>query len=140
MSMLVVVAAVLHGADGGEADTGSMVSCGEVEMCLIGCMDYLTQGDHDHDHDPTAACCYGLDYLQFITPTPPLRQAACECLKEAANGYPDLNQDQAASLPAKCHLQINFTISPTINCTHEYYSTTATSLFFLFLLLVFLFS
>ncbi|XP_015889473.2 non-specific lipid-transfer protein A-like [Ziziphus jujuba] len=124
VAQLIIVMAAVHGGGCGDADTGSAVSCGEVEMCLIGCMDYLTQRDRDHDQDhdddPTAACCNGLEYLQFITPTPPLRQAACECLKEAATGYPDLNQDQAASLPAKCHLQINFTISPTINLLIKY--------------------
>ncbi|XP_038711775.1 non-specific lipid-transfer protein A-like [Tripterygium wilfordii] len=100
--ILVVVAMVYSMAKPGEA----VPSCGQVESSLGACMQYLISGSN-----LTPACCEGVKNLKAITPTTADRQTACNCLKQAAAKFPNINQDAASSLPQKCGVDTSVPIS-----------------------------
>ncbi|XP_021907061.1 non-specific lipid-transfer protein A-like [Carica papaya] len=87
------------------------VTCGQVDASLAACIPYLTAGG-----TPAPACCDGVKNIKAITPTAADRQAACNCVKEAAGRYPNIKEDAAASLPTKCGVQMNIPISKNTNC------------------------
>ncbi|XP_010523199.2 PREDICTED: non-specific lipid-transfer protein A-like [Tarenaya hassleriana] len=87
------------------------VNCGEVDRSLVPCIIYLQNGG-----SPSASCCGGVKHIEAITPTTTDRQDACECLKQAAQNYPNLKEEAASTLPAKCGVSFNIPISKATNC------------------------
>jgi len=66
-------------------------------VLLAPCIAYLRGGA-----GPSPACCAGVKRLNGAAATTPDRQAACNCLKQAAGAISGLNTDAASSLPGKC--------------------------------------
>ncbi|OMO57582.1 Plant lipid transfer protein/Par allergen [Corchorus olitorius] len=58
----------------------------------------------------------GTSLLFKMAQSPADKQAACNCAKDAASRVPNIKEDAAASLPAKCNIQVNFPISKNTNC------------------------
>ncbi|KAJ6878982.1 non-specific lipid-transfer protein A-like [Populus alba x Populus x berolinensis] len=108
ISMLVVVAMVQFTVKPGEA-----ITCGDVISDLAACVSYLTGKDGDF---PPPPCCAGVSKLKASAVSIADKKAACECVKAAAARIPDLKDEAASSLPAKCKVQVDFPISKTFNC------------------------
>ncbi|KAJ1419251.1 Plant lipid transfer protein/Par allergen [Sesbania bispinosa] len=103
----VIVAVMCMAAPMAEA----AISCGMVTGSLAPCMGYLQGGA-----GPSAACCNGVKKLNGAAQTTPDRQAACNCLKNAAGSISGLNAANAAALPGKCGVNIPYKISTSTNC------------------------
>jgi len=88
------------------------ISCGQVTGDLAACIPYLRGGSAA----PTTACCNGVRALNNAAKTTPDRQAACNCLKQAAGAISGLNNGAAAALPGKCGVSIPYKISTSTNC------------------------
>ncbi|XWS77318.1 hypothetical protein CRYUN_Cryun01aG0250700 [Craigia yunnanensis] len=108
ISVFVVLAMVHFMVNPGRA----AVSCDQVNECLASCIPYLTSGIGN----PTAQCCGGVGRLQKIAQTTEDKQAACNCVKQAAARIPTIKEDAASFLPVKCNVQINYPISKNTNC------------------------
>ena len=108
ISVFVVLAMVQFMVKPGQA----AVSCDEVNEYLASCIPYLTSGAGN----PSAQCWGGVGKLQKISETTADKQAACNCVKQAAARIPTIKEDAASSLPAKCNVQINYPISKNTNC------------------------
>ncbi|GAU30833.1 hypothetical protein TSUD_267530 [Trifolium subterraneum] len=87
------------------------VSCGTVTGDLAQCIPYLKGGP-----GPSPACCAGVKRLNAAATTTPDRQAACNCLKNAAGAISGLNTNNAAALPSKCGVNVPYKISTSTNC------------------------
>ncbi|KAG5538719.1 hypothetical protein RHGRI_019321 [Rhododendron griersonianum] len=87
------------------------VTCGQVDACLVPCMSYLMAGG-----TPQPACCEGVKNLKGMASTTADKRAACNCVKAAANRYPNIKDDVAQALPAKCGVQMDIPVSKTTNC------------------------
>jgi len=87
------------------------ISCGQVNGALAPCIGYLKGGP-----GPSAACCGGVRRLNGAATTTPARQAACNCLKQAAGAISGLNAGAASALPGKCGVSIPYKISTSTNC------------------------
>ncbi|KAJ6872403.1 non-specific lipid-transfer protein A-like [Populus alba x Populus x berolinensis] len=107
ISMLVVVAMVQFTVKPGEA-----ITCREVISDLATCVSYLT----GKDDFPPPPCCAGVSKLKESAVSIEDKKAACKCVKAAAAGIPDLKDEAASSLPAKCKVQVDFPISKNFNC------------------------
>jgi len=94
------------------------ISCGQVSGALAPCIAYLKSGA-----GPSPACCAGVKRLNGAATTTPDRQAACNCLKQAAGAISGLNQGAAAALPGKCGVNIPYKISTSTNCATYVYLT-----------------
>ncbi|KAK8339476.1 hypothetical protein V6Z11_A08G037300 [Gossypium hirsutum] len=88
ISVIVAVTMVQFMAEPGET---AVVSCDEVDECLVYCKIAVTTAE---------------------------KQTACSCIKEAAAGFPSIKEGVASSLPNKCNVQFNYPISKNTNC-HE---------------------
>ncbi|MBA0754201.1 hypothetical protein Gogos_021600, partial [Gossypium gossypioides] len=108
ISVIVVVTMVQFMAEPGET---TVVSCDEVDECLVYCVPYLTS----RTGCPSALCCGGLAKLVKIAVTTAEKQTACSCIKQAAAGFPSIKEDVASSLPNKCNVQFNYPISKNTN-------------------------
>ncbi|KAK8339941.1 hypothetical protein V6Z11_A08G070100 [Gossypium hirsutum] len=97
ISVLVVLAMVQLMVKPGEAT----ISCEEVVNLVRPCAPYIMTGIGS----PTVA-----------TTTTTDKQQACQCAKDAVAGFPFINEQAAASLPAICKIHIDFPISKNINC------------------------
>ncbi|WCJ27835.1 Non-specific lipid-transfer protein [Euphorbia peplus] len=106
LAILVVAIMVACGAMSTQAMT-----CGQVSGALAPCLSYLKSGGA-----PTPQCCSGIGRIAGIATTTLGRQAACNCLKNAAKSISGLNQGNAASLPGKCKVNIPYKISMSTNC------------------------
>ncbi|OMP00690.1 Plant lipid transfer protein/Par allergen [Corchorus olitorius] len=109
MAVLLMVAMVQFMAKPGVEAT---VTCPQVTSALAPCLTYLTTGAGA----PPPLCCSGLGNLQKMAQSPADKQVACNCAKDAAARVPNIKEDAAASLPAKCNIQVNFPISKNTNC------------------------
>ncbi|XVE76857.1 hypothetical protein DITRI_Ditri13aG0014000 [Diplodiscus trichospermus] len=109
ISVLVALAMVQFMAKPGEA----AVTCQDVDSSLAPCVPYLSTGAGN----PSGPCCDGVRRIKDIAQTTPDKQAACNCAKDAAARMPSLKEDAAASLPAKCNVQVSFPISKSIDCS-----------------------
>ncbi|KZV49054.1 non-specific lipid-transfer protein 2-like [Dorcoceras hygrometricum] len=107
LSVIVVLAVVQFFAQPGYA-----VTCGEVDVALLPCIGYL----RGSGADPTPACCDGVKAVKGMGQTPADKKACCNCVKAAANRYPDLKDAAAQSLPAKCGVQLDIPISRSVDC------------------------
>ncbi|XWS32427.1 hypothetical protein CRYUN_Cryun23aG0158400 [Craigia yunnanensis] len=108
ISVFVVLSMVQFMAKPGQA----AVSCDQINECLASCIPYLTSGAGT----PSVQCCGGVRKLHKIAQISEDKQAACNCVKQAAARFPTIKEDAASSLPAKCNVQINFPISKNTNC------------------------
>ncbi|PPR85019.1 hypothetical protein GOBAR_AA35685 [Gossypium barbadense] len=92
------------------------ITCSDVVNHLIPCSSYVQNGG-----TPAAACCSGVKALYGEAQTSPDRQNVCKCIKSAVNGIPytSNNLNLAAGLPAKCGLQLPYSISPSTDCNNE---------------------
>ncbi|MBA0679265.1 hypothetical protein Goari_011044 [Gossypium aridum] len=100
ISVIVVVTMVQFMAEPGET---AVVSCDEVDECLVYYVPYLTS----RTGYPSALCCGGLAKLEKIAVTTAEKQTACSCIKQAAAGFPSIKEDVASSNPNKCNVQFN---------------------------------
>ncbi|XP_027334171.1 non-specific lipid-transfer protein 1-like [Abrus precatorius] len=88
------------------------ITCGQVTSALSSCIPYIQKGGV-----PSKPCCSGVSQLNNAAKTTADRQAACNCLKNAAKGLGNnFNANNAASLPGKCGVSIPYKISTTTNC------------------------
>ncbi|CAJ2667923.1 unnamed protein product [Trifolium pratense] len=87
------------------------ISCGTVNSALAQCIPYLKGGPN-----PSPVCCAGVKRLNSAAVTTPDRQAACNCLKNAAGAISGLNTNNAGALPGKCGVSIPYKISTSTNC------------------------
>ncbi|PON89652.1 Lipid transfer protein/Par allergen [Trema orientale] len=92
---------------------GQAITCQQVDVALSSCVSYLTGSSGE----PSLACCSGVSSIKQNTPTKTDRQAACQCVKDAATKISSLKDDAAQQLPAKCKVQINVPISKTVDCS-----------------------
>ncbi|KAJ4843547.1 hypothetical protein Tsubulata_007963 [Turnera subulata] len=88
------------------------ISCSDVIKDLRPCVNYLVKGSGK----PPAACCAGASALQSAASTPADKQAACTCIKSAAQKI-NPNPQLAQALPANCGISLPFTVSPTVDCS-----------------------
>ncbi|XP_027155908.1 non-specific lipid-transfer protein-like [Coffea eugenioides] len=103
--------------------------CIGAQQELIPCLSYLQAADPT----PSIECCSGAqDVANSANSSKDDLQSACQCLKSAAQTYPDIkrekcstkiaffsdiNYDNAKQLPALCNVNLNITIDPNIDCT-----------------------
>nr|CAC86258.1 lipid transfer protein [Fragaria x ananassa] len=87
------------------------ITCGQVASNISPCLTYVKSGGA-----VPAACCSGIRNLNGMAKTTADRQAACNCLKQAAGGIKGLNPNLAAGLPGKCGVSVPYKISTTTNC------------------------
>ncbi|CAK9144473.1 unnamed protein product [Ilex paraguariensis] len=88
------------------------ITCPKVRRDLIPCLNYLRNGG-----SVPRSCCNGVRSLNNAARTTADRQRACRCLQAAAKGVPAVNLGYAASIPAKCSLNIPYKISPSTDCS-----------------------
>lgn len=87
------------------------ITCGQVSSSLAPCINYVRNGGV-----VPPGCCSGISALNNAARTTADRQAACNCLKTAANNIPGLNPNLVAGLPGKCRVNIPYKISTSTNC------------------------
>ncbi|XAR51746.1 hypothetical protein NMG60_11006465 [Bertholletia excelsa] len=88
------------------------VTCTAVNRALAPCAPYLRSGG-----TPTAQCCGGVRNLVSMAATKADRQAACNCVKQAAARFPDIREGDAAALPTKCGVRTTVPISRNVDCS-----------------------
>lgn len=88
------------------------ITCGQVNSALAPCIVFLRAGG-----PIPGPCCNGVRSLNAAARTTPDRQAACNCLKQAARAVPNLNLNNAAGLPGACGVSIPYKISPSTDCS-----------------------
>ncbi|CAH2077056.1 unnamed protein product [Thlaspi arvense] len=91
---------------------GEAIQCSQVNMYLAPCLAYLRGGG-----TPSVPCCGGLNSLKAAAPEKPDKQAACQCLKDAANAIPGIIDDNAKQLPVKCGVNLGVPFSKSVDCT-----------------------
>ncbi|XVF73520.1 hypothetical protein PTKIN_Ptkin12aG0208200 [Pterospermum kingtungense] len=103
-----VVLAMVQLMKPGEA----VISCQDVNQALAPCVPYLTSGAGA----PATSCCAGVQKIKDMAVSVADKQAACNCVKDAAARIPTIKEDAAAGLPAKCNVPIEYPISKSTNC------------------------
>ena len=93
------------------APMAQAITCGQVVSALAPCMSYLQNGGA-----VPAQCCNGVRGLNSAAKNTADRQAACNCIKQAAGNVPNFNANNAAGLPGKCGVNIPYKISTSTNC------------------------
>lgn len=111
VSMILIVCMAVMGAT---KSAKAAISCSDVINHLVPCVSYVQNGG-----TPPAACCNGVKTLYGEAQTSADRQSVCKCIKSAVNGMPYTNNNLnlAASLPAKCGLNLPYNISPNTDCS-----------------------
>ncbi|KAK7390249.1 hypothetical protein VNO78_25548 [Psophocarpus tetragonolobus] len=88
------------------------ITCNQVSSAVAPCLPYLRSGGK-----PSGLCCQGVAKLNSQAKTTADHRTACNCLKTLAKGVgSSLNPNNAASLPAKCNVNIPYKISLSTNC------------------------
>ncbi|OMO94383.1 Plant lipid transfer protein/Par allergen [Corchorus olitorius] len=87
------------------------ITCPQVTSSMAACIPYLKGGPL------TQGCCNGVRNLNSAAKTTADRQAACSCLKTAANAISGINFGLAGELPSKCGVSIPYKISPSTDCS-----------------------
>ncbi|KAG9439408.1 hypothetical protein H6P81_019573 [Aristolochia fimbriata] len=88
------------------------VSCGQVTAALTQCVPYLTGAVKT----PQAACCAGIQTVKGQLGTTADRRQACDCIKTAAAGIKNLNDQAITALPGACNSPLPFAITRNMNC------------------------
>ncbi|PNX86681.1 non-specific lipid-transfer protein [Trifolium pratense] len=99
--------------------------CGQVQLTLTPCLGYLRRPGPS----VPPPCCNGIRSLNNQAKTTPDRQSVCRCLKSTALSLPGLNLPAAASILAKCGVNLPYKISPSIDC-NTYISLNQLSIYF----------
>ncbi|KAK9088452.1 hypothetical protein Scep_027534 [Stephania cephalantha] len=89
------------------------LTCPDVVKPLMQCVQYLI----GEALLPAPACCDGVKQLKSMVTIPEDKRFACDCAKQAASHYPNLNDDAVRDLPNKCNSPISFPISKSIDCS-----------------------
>ncbi|KAL3516863.1 hypothetical protein ACH5RR_023765 [Cinchona calisaya] len=92
-------------------EPGQAINCPQVDIYLARCVPYLREGG-----EPDPACCSGVKSLIGAVKTPADKRDACKCVKQAANNVPNLKDDAAQALPAKCGVTMDIPISKNVDC------------------------
>ncbi|KAL9255008.1 Non-specific lipid-transfer protein-like protein [Drosera capensis] len=87
------------------------ITCNDVVRSLLPCLGYLRSGGA-----VPGSCCNGVRSLNSAARTTTDRQAACGCIKQAANAF-RLGYGYASSLPGKCDVSIPYQIGPNVDCS-----------------------
>ncbi|KAI8027277.1 hypothetical protein LOK49_LG02G00824 [Camellia lanceoleosa] len=98
---------------------GRAISCGQVDGYLAPCVPYLIGGSGS----PAPTCCEWVKNIKGMASTTAEKQAACNCVKQAANSYSNLKDDAAQSLTTECSVQMDIPVSRTINCDEYVFPT-----------------
>ncbi|KAL4193223.1 hypothetical protein AMTRI_Chr06g198290 [Amborella trichopoda] len=88
------------------------IECTTVIESLVQCVTYLI-GAADQ---PAAACCAGMKHLTQIVATAADKRAACDCIKNEAAVFHNINEEAATKLPGACCC---VTISVPISSKHQ---------------------
>ncbi|XP_057497377.1 non-specific lipid-transfer protein 1-like [Actinidia eriantha] len=91
-------------------EPGRAISCDQVDASLAPCVPYLTGGG-----SPALKCCDGVKDIKGMASSTTDKQAACNCVKAAANRYPSLKDNVVKALPTKCGVQMDIPISQNTN-------------------------
>ncbi|KAK6943018.1 Bifunctional inhibitor/plant lipid transfer protein/seed storage helical domain [Dillenia turbinata] len=92
---------------------GEALTCAQVDTALVPCVPFLTGSAPA----PASGCCDGVKSIKAMVASPTDKQAACNCVKEAANRYTNIKDDAATALPSKCGVDIGVPISRSVDCT-----------------------
>ncbi|KAK6943612.1 Bifunctional inhibitor/plant lipid transfer protein/seed storage helical domain [Dillenia turbinata] len=95
---------------------GEALTCAQVDTALAPCIPFLTGSAPA----PESGCCDGVKSIKSMVASPADKQAACNCVKEAANRYTNIKDDAASALPSKCGVDIGVPISRSVDCTKVY--------------------
>lgn len=107
-AVLVILVVVAVAVQRGEA-----VACNDVDAALAPCVNYLL----GHESEPPPSCCAGVKRLKGLSESPADKRVACDCVKDAADRYPQLSEAAAESLPKKCDVVFDIPISRNVDCT-----------------------
>ncbi|KAI3962024.1 hypothetical protein MKX01_039846 [Papaver californicum] len=89
------------------------LTCGQVDGKMAPCLGYLMGR-------PIASnCCQNVVALLGMAKSTPDRQAACNCLKNAAKSMTGIKMANAAALPRLCKVNIPYSISPNTDCANN---------------------
>ncbi|KAJ8898847.1 hypothetical protein K2173_008156 [Erythroxylum novogranatense] len=91
--------------------TTQAITCGQVSGKLAPCVNFLKTGG-----PVPGDCCSGVKAINDAAQTTPDRQAACQCLKNAASSISGINPGNAASLPSACGVNVGYPISTSVDC------------------------
>ncbi|XP_057800402.1 non-specific lipid-transfer protein 8-like [Salvia miltiorrhiza] len=94
------------------APSWAAITCSDVIKDLRPCLNYLKSGSGA----PPTPCCDGASSLAAAASTTADKQAACNCLKNAAKSI-TLKPELAKALPANCGISMPFQISPNVDCS-----------------------
>ncbi|XAR63257.1 hypothetical protein NMG60_11023134 [Bertholletia excelsa] len=108
---------------------------GQVNASLAPCVPYLTRGGNPASAccngwmhlwlrvpyltgggNPAPACCDGVKIIKGMASNMADKQAACNCVKQAAIRYSNLKDDAAQALPTKCGVSMDIPVSRSTNC------------------------
>ncbi|WOL18011.1 hypothetical protein Cni_G26804 [Canna indica] len=112
--LAVMVVAGLLIAAGPPAVRADVTSCGQVIGYLMGCLNYA-QGMGPL----TGTCCSGVRDLNTAARTKEDRQTTCRCLKQSAGAVQGLQLSTISQIPAKCGVNVPYSISPTTDCSKQ---------------------
>ncbi|XP_020269549.1 non-specific lipid-transfer protein 1-like [Asparagus officinalis] len=89
-------------------------TCKMVARMITPCVAYLA----DRAWAPYGPCCSGVAALNQTASTGSVadRVAVCDCIKSIAPRLPMVDLNRAAVLPRTCGLNLNLTLSPTMDC------------------------
>ncbi|CAA0820355.1 Non-specific lipid-transfer protein 11 [Striga hermonthica] len=92
---------------------GQAVTCGQVDSALAPCIGYLlgTVGS------PSQQCCAGVRAVKAMAKTTADKRTSCNCVKAAANRYPNLKDSAAQSLPTRCGVRLDIVVSRNVDCS-----------------------
>ncbi|XP_073113106.1 non-specific lipid-transfer protein A-like [Elaeis guineensis] len=92
---------------------GDALNCVDVNLCLTPCIAYLT----GQEAAPAPACCQGVTKLKALAATTSDRRLACNCMKQAASHFQNIDDDAVGNLPKKCGTPLPFPINKEVDCS-----------------------
>ncbi|MED6204165.1 hypothetical protein PIB30_006581 [Stylosanthes scabra] len=115
MACCVVVCAAVLSATTTVRKAEAAVSCGQLTNELMPCLSYIMYGGTTVPE----GCCNGVRTIFNTARTTADRQGVCNCIKSSIVGIPysNFNIVNAAAVPKKCGINIDYQISPNIDCS-----------------------
>ncbi|XP_051147526.1 non-specific lipid-transfer protein 1-like [Andrographis paniculata] len=86
-------------------------NCRQVNAALAPCVRYLI--GHGGSA-PSPACCSGVRAVKEMAAAD--KRGCCRCIKAVADRYPNMKDDVALGLPAKCGVETDIPISRAMDC------------------------
>lgn len=113
--ILVAVLAIAASAvaDDQAGNTNAGITCKDVATSLGSCVSYLI----GQQPKPADGCCAGVRKMREMAVTNEDKEAACECMKTAAQNIQNVKDEFVAALPGQCGTPLPFPISSSIDCT-----------------------